>query len=185
MSIEYIGALLGVIIAGGTILGYLWSAFIKPRWLKMKRNAQLLEKIYSELVSNGGKSLRDTVDRIERGQTIQQSFIRHILSDSINGAFEANNAGEYIWANAIYVDLSGRPLANLLGNDWINGVHPDDQNRVFEEWMEAVTQKREFNITYRLVCEEGQITKVKGKAVPIRDANNKVLGFVGSFRIIN
>lgn len=86
MSLEQWSLLVGVVIGGGAILGWFtrklnllfntWHKFIRD-WegeeAGIGRDAvpgvmQRLNKLDGELSNNGGKSLKDTVDRIEKRQ---------------------------------------------------------------------------------------------------------------------
>jgi len=86
MSLEQWSLLVGVVIGGGAILGWFtrklntlfntWHKFIRD-WegesADVGRDAtpgvmQRLNKLDGELSNNGGKSLKDTVDRIEKRQ---------------------------------------------------------------------------------------------------------------------
>lgn len=86
MSLEQWSLLVGVVIGGGAILGWFtrklnllfntWHKFIRD-WegeeAGVGRDAvpgvmQRLNKLDGELSNNGGKSLKDTVDRIEKRQ---------------------------------------------------------------------------------------------------------------------
>lgn len=191
MSIENWGVLFSAIIGGGTILSivvkYSYS-FIKDvikMFKKLSQALDILEKIKNEVGTNGGKSLKDTVCRIERRQVIQQGFIRHILNNQVQGAFEADVNGNYVWVNPTYLDVTGQQLENVINNGWISYIHNEDRNRVQEEWDDSISKQREFNIDCRLVCEEGIITPVRFKANPIRDESERVIGYLGDFRIIN
>ena len=191
MTLEAWGTLLAAIIAAGTILGFAFKYLFK--WCidgvhmlkKITKALDTLEKISNEVVTNGGKSLKDTVNRIERRQVIQQGFVRHLLNHQPVGIFETDNKGNYLWVNPTYLDVVGRQLDELIGRGWISCIHPEDRERISVEWSNAVSQERESNFECRLVCDENVVTRVRFKANPVRNERDEIVCYLGGFKLLN
>ena len=57
--------------------------------------------------------------------------------------------GELTWANAAFLELTGLPLTQVLGGNWLNAVHQDDRAALEDGWERAVADKRDFDHCYR------------------------------------
>ncbi|MEZ5988799.1 MAG: ATP-binding protein [Planctomycetota bacterium] len=90
-------------------------------------------------------------------------------------------------------DLGGRVLfGNRRGRDLLrngrsegsqtlfDGMHPEDEGRVREEWRRAVAASRPFHAEYRHRPVGAEPRWIMGQAEPERDADGRVVGYVGS-----
>ncbi len=66
------------------------------------------------------------------------------------------------------------------GRGWATALHPDDSDRVFDEWRAATSQGREFAAEYRFRTARGEVTWLSGRAVALRDAVGRVGGYIGT-----
>jgi PAS domain S-box-containing protein len=67
-----------------------------------------------------------------------------------------------------------------LGNNWLDAVHEEDKKIILSGWMEAVG-KQETSITeYRFIRPDGSIAWVMGQAMPERNQDNEIIGYVGT-----
>ncbi len=83
-------------------------------------------------------------------------------------------------SDSIYVSPQ---VVTLLGVDqdewltdpycWRNHVHPDDIDRVWEEYQQAFTEHTTLNHEYRMVHEDGTVKWVLEQAFPIKDEQGK------------
>lgn len=139
--------------------------------------------IYAELKPNSGNSLKDTVKRIEDNQLLLMNKHRIIVDDYVTGIVETDEKGDITWANATYLEMVNRDLREILGNGWINSVHPDDRERVYRVWKEAFEQKRAFEEKFHMEKKTGERIAVHGFAYPI-NANEIIRGYVGKFKVV-
>lgn len=150
-------------------------------------------EIKKELTPNGGTSMKDTVNKLAVGidkiavaiDTLSVQGTRmelrqqNILNSVDVPTFETNKTGECVFANKAYLDLIGRSMDEIRGPSWINMIHPDDRSKVQAEWDAAIDQKRNFELTYRIVCREKMVYDVSCVATPI--AGN---GYIGKFESV-
>jgi PAS domain S-box-containing protein len=149
--------------------------------------------IKKELTPNGGTSMKDTVNKlavgIEKISTNMESLAlqgnrmelrqQNILNSVSVPTFETNEQGECTFANRAYLELIGRSMDEIRGPSWINMIHPDDRVKVQAEWDAAIHQRRNFELTYRIVCREKMVYDVSCVASPI--AGN---GYIGKFETV-
>jgi PAS domain-containing protein len=147
---DYIGRLTGgftnVIIflstAGPIIVGFCI-------WLhKIFTDVNFLVK---ELKPNGGSSIRDAINRIDRKlSAIDFSQKTHWNLDTKKPIFITDGDGMLVWANTAFLNIVSRPLEDLLGNGWQNSIHQDDRNNVRVEWSSACKESRPFDFVFRV-----------------------------------
>lgn len=142
-----------------------------------------IETIYEQLTPNSGKSLRDTVKRIEDNQILLMSKHRIIVDDYVTGIIETDEYGNITWANATYLEMVDRDLRDVLGNGWVNSICSKDRDRAFKSWQDAFEQKRAFEETFCMEKYGGEIIHVSGHAYPISDSE-MVKGYIGKFKVI-
>jgi len=143
-------------------------------------------EIKKELTPNGGTSLKDTVNKIAVAVdtlalqgTRMELRQQNILNSVAVPIFETDKNGECVFANKAYLDLIGRSMDEIKGPSWINMIHPEDRTKVQDEWDRAIEQKRNFELTYRIVCREKKVYDVSCVATPI--AGN---GYIGKFETV-
>lgn len=96
------------------------------------------------------------------------------------GEFLTDSLGECIYANEKWSDTTGLWGDSVLGDGWINAVHPDDHEHVASAWREAVKNQTNFEAEYRFVRPDGKIVWVLGKAAPNFADDGRFLGHFGT-----
>ncbi len=76
--------------------------------------------------------------------------------------------------------FTGQTSNEVQGIGWMEAVHPDDRARVLEIWERAVEAKTIYNAEYRLRRRDGEYRWMVAKAVPMRDFDDSVLGWIGT-----
>jgi len=80
------------------------------------------------------------------------------------GIFETDADGNCIFVNETWCSLAGMTSAAAQGRGWVAAVHPDDRQKVFDEWYAAAQAGREFAADYRFCTPEGKVSWLKGSA---------------------
>lgn len=96
------------------------------------------------------------------------------------GIFHTDAAGLYTFVNDRYCELTGIEPDAALGDGWREIVHPEDRERVVDEWRSAANAGRAFALEYRMRSLAGATIWVDGKAEAVRDAKGAVTGYIGS-----
>jgi PAS domain S-box-containing protein len=102
----------------------------------------------------------------------------------------ANSAPVMIWMsgpdklctffNQGWLDFTGRPLEDELGNGWASAVHPKDLERCLEVFLRAFDARDNFEMEYRLRRHDGQYRWVNDVGVPRFGAEGGFQGYIGS-----
>jgi PAS domain S-box-containing protein len=88
--------------------------------------------------------------------------------------------GKRSYVNQRWVDFTGRPLDQELGDSWIAHVHPEDQAEVGRILAAALDGGRPFTVEYRLARRDGEYRWVLDHGAPRRADDGVLLGYVGS-----
>lgn len=151
----------------------------------------LLLQIDKELHPNGGSSTRDVLDecmeylrRAESRQIIGEQKYRAMLSNASYAVFEADSHGECTWVNATYRNLVGKSLEEMQGNGWVNALVPEDREDVYDAWMDAVKQRRDFAMNYRMLDYNDKSILVRCRATHIVDVDGTLAGFFGTITLL-
>jgi PAS domain S-box-containing protein len=144
-----------------------------------------LREILDETKSNGGKSLKDQITRIDRNIHTMSLWLEagYHLEDK-KAIFRTDQNGSFVWVNTAFISLTGRSFEELKGLGWISSVHEEDRSRIAKEWESSVQDKRSFEAEFRIVNSYSEEEKfVRGRAVPITDSPSLV-GYLGNWIII-
>jgi len=80
-----------------------------------------------------------------------------------------------------WVEYTGIPEVEQLGLEWLDlVVHPDDRERVFEQWKGAVAGRHGYDVEYRIRRHDGSYRWFKTRATPLRDRSGRTLQWFGT-----
>jgi PAS domain-containing protein len=168
-----------------TILCSFFSVLAVLVW----RNYIKVKKILYQVTNNGGKSMKDSIDKMEGSidkilvnQTINVKRTQLLWEHNNQGYYECDaDTGACTYANEILCDLFGLPLADFLGFGWLGVIETQsERNRIYQSWLAAVRDNIPYSEEYYITVG-GQRKKVRTRAWTCReDETNKVLKMFGT-----
>jgi PAS domain S-box-containing protein len=138
-----------------------------------------IEKVIYELQPNGGTSLKDSVNRIEKNLALSAQKFAHSIDHDGKGFFQTNQFGDCIEVSPGYCRLVGKTESESLGKRWVYNIHPTDRNRIVQEWREAVANSAYFEAKYSLIDSDGEEVPVIGRASPLKNPQGEIVGYFG------
>jgi PAS domain S-box-containing protein len=114
---------------------------------------------------------------LERRET--EARYQTLTEASPVGIFYADAVGDCLYVNERWCQISGITCNEALGKGWLQGIHPDDRERVFTEWYSPAAQKLPFKSEYRFQgINQTHISWVFGQAVGQIGENGEVKSYV-------
>jgi PAS domain S-box-containing protein len=95
------------------------------------------------------------------------------------GIFRTKPDGYTTYVNPKWSELSGLKFEEALGDNWLVAVHPDDKEKVLENWKFKTEIQKPSNTEYRFLHKDGSVVWVIGNAVP-EWINNEINGYIGT-----
>jgi PAS domain S-box-containing protein len=143
------------------------------------RVAELTQKM-DELTAAAAQARAD-----EQALRLNEARFRTLATSAPVGIFETDPAGECIFVNERWSQITGTPCEEGLGSGWTRSIHPEDRERVFSTWLAAAQQGREFSMEYRFCPRQGAVTWVVVSAVGLRDDSGVIVKYIGTVTDIN
>lgn len=177
-------------ITGG--VGLLWKYFLKKKYEEFKiahnnltkivEYIPTIENIHAELKPNGGSSIRDAINRIERNLTLQDQKVSALVKSLPMGTWMFDANGKCIDVNIQLCRMVDRTESELLGDNWINQILEKEEVR--DEWHRAVEGIMDFNMTYTFVLPDKTTKRVQCVAFQLRNEKGNLIGFLGTLNEI-
>lgn len=185
MTWETASYIVAVIVPCSGVAIFLYRRYISPIHAKVK-------VIWAEATANGGKSIKDTVTRIDtvvkeiRDQLAASANRSRILLQSHDTpVFETDAQGEYVWVNDAYLELVGRPLTDITQSGWFTHVRQKERELIRAEWEAAIEQERDFDMNYTIHNHKLHTSAyVRARASVLRGQTGNVMGYLGSIEVL-
>src|SRR5690606_4530224 len=88
--------------------------------------------------------------------------------------------GDHDYFNARWYEFTGAPPGSTDGEDWETMFHPDDRERAWQTWRRCLATGEPYEIEYRLRHHSGEYRWTLGRAMPVRDAQGKIVRWIGT-----
>ena len=160
-SLEIIGIALS--LAGGfcASMAWGWKFIVKPT-IKLYKSQQGLvdsvEDIKKELTTNGGSSIKDTVNRIDRRQIMIDKRSKAIFYNIEQAILEVDENGNILWANELFHKMMG--TKNLKGLDWVSYIDEPQRENFLREFESCSEKLRELR--FETISTDGKSLKFLG-----------------------
>jgi PAS domain S-box-containing protein len=82
------------------------------------------------------------------------------------------------YVNPCWLAVTGRPLAQELGDGWVTRVHPNDLDRCLATYHWAFEARQEFRVSFRLQHRDGTYRPVAALGLPRLDGRGALQGYL-------
>jgi diguanylate cyclase (GGDEF)-like protein/PAS domain S-box-containing protein len=105
---------------------------------------------------------------------------RILAASAPTGIFELDAEGVFLYGNTCFHRLMGSDQAEFNNEIWLEAIHPDDRDRLYAEWAAAMALNREFELEYRIVGDDDEITWVLSRAAKAQGGDGESPTFIGT-----
>lgn len=180
------GAASAVVAIGGVINRF-GIRPVKQFWIEWqaqrKMMLQLQERmdlISNEFLPNNGTTLRDAVDKLTKQLFFLDQQTKMMLGNQMDhGVFITNEKGDIMWANALFLKITGRTLEEIQGKGWKTAVSLNHRNKVVEEWKSCIEDDRGFEMDFLFETPDKQEIHVHCTTTKVIGKDSKAIGFIG------
>gem|GEM_PF-6897356 len=116
-----------------------------------------------------GDQLRESE---ERWRTLAETLPQLVWSATADGG------ADYLSAQC--QRFCGRAEAELVGEGWLDVIHPDDRAATAEAWSTAVLTEGLYNVDYRIRRADGVYRWFTVRGAPLRDRSGRAYKWVGA-----
>jgi PAS domain S-box-containing protein len=96
-----------------------------------------------------------------------------------------NETGSCNFLSIKWEELTGRAINEGFDLGWINFVHPDDKEKIFQSWKQSVDKKSSFEAKLRLINKHNKYTTCLISTSPRYDSNDRFIGYIGIMQDIS
>jgi PAS domain S-box-containing protein len=93
--------------------------------------------------------------------------------------WRANTGSECDYFNERWLDFRGRPMEQEIGNQWAEGVHPDDLQGCLKTYLDCFARRESFEMHYRLLRKDRVYRWILDRGVPFF-IGDEFRGYIGS-----
>jgi PAS domain S-box-containing protein len=94
--------------------------------------------------------------------------------------WRANTTSECDYFNDRWLLFRGRALDEETGNQWAEGVHPEDFDGCLKTYLESFARREIFEMHYRLKRADGEYRWIFDRGVPFYADDGAFQGYIGS-----
>lgn len=108
-----------------------------------------------------------------------ESFYRQTLESIPGMVFTTRPDGYCDYQSQQWVDYTGIPMTEHLGDGWNSLLHPEDRPRAFAAWRAAVEDRAPYDLEYRVRRHDGAYEWFRVIGRPIRDGDGRIVRWFG------
>ncbi len=116
------------------------------------------------------------VEALERGQRYWEQ-IANSLPQLI---WTCDPEGNCDFLSQQWASYTGVPVEQQLDAGWLQQIHWDDRDRLIAAWRQSVATETPLAIEFRIRRHDDEYRWFYTRAEPLRDANGKILRWIGS-----
>lgn len=152
--------------------------FIRKKWYVPGK--AFFEKVNYEINNNGGKSIKDLVEKTNVNLQKLLATQEAMLSISEQAIFKCNEDGDCTFANESLCELYGAAMEDMLGFGWVNFIKESERDAAEKNWKRSIQHDRQITYSYTVVNgDTGKEIPCYYRAAIKRDAENKIISILG------
>ncbi|MEG4801847.1 PAS domain S-box protein [Microcoleus sp. ARI1-B5] len=153
--------------------------------LKSGATDYVLKRRLTRLVPSIERALREVQERIDRScaqaQRIESEARFRMMADTAPVMIWMTDTDKLCdYFNKVWLDFTGRTLAQEMGTGWMETVHPDDLQQCLDTCGSAFDARVEYGFECRMRRYDGEYRWVLGRGVPRYRPDRTFAGYIAS-----
>ncbi len=114
-----------------------------------------------------------------------ENLFRTLAQGAPVGIFRTDRTGCCLYVNERWCEITGIAADLAAGEGWAASLHPEDRERVFDEWRQAIAAGKPFVSEYRFLSQDGTVRWVVGQAQPEHNQAGDLIGYIDTITDIS
>ncbi|MEG3987056.1 PAS domain S-box protein [Microcoleus sp. S28C3] len=150
----------------------------RPDGTKFPQELSLTMLAGGEIIS----IVRDITNRkqVESALRASQRRYQTLAEASPVCIFHTDPSGNCLYVNQRWSEITGLNAELAAETGWMDAIHPDDTDRVKNEWYRAIIEKFPFKSEYRFQRPDGRVIWVIGQAIAEIGDKQEIKGYIGT-----
>lgn len=111
---------------------------------------------------------------------LSQSEYEVVVEQAPIMIWRSNTTGECDYFNDRWLRFRGRSMEQESGNQWTEGVHPEDLHSCLSTYLDAFEKREPFEMVYRLRRNDGVYRWIHDTGAPFFADDHRFQGYIGS-----
>ena len=124
-------------------------------------------------------TIREAVEEAQEASPGGDARYRDMIEAMPEILFTALPNGRIDFINHQFYEYTGQSVGSFGEAGWFGALHPEDAATIPVRWREAIETGETFNAEYRFRSSEGSYRWFRCRAVPLRDAANRITKWFG------
>lgn len=168
-----------------TWLAFIAAAAVALRYLcRLCRYARDYVKAWLALPLVTQETSRE-IAQLRQMLTLSKGRSRALMDTMPYPIWESDHNGDCLFANRRMLEVLNVGFEQVRGKAWEQRIHPEDRERVYEAWYQAVSNKTDFELSYRWVDSHNRPVPISVVCRRIFDESNTVLGWIANVTVLD
>ena len=127
-------------------------------------------------------TVNDVSDLVRATEALTQSeeMFRGLCASSPTGVYKARIDGYVLYVNPVLANMWQMTEEEMLGHGWQQRVHPEDMQRLAENWLRTNAGGESYEHVFRIVLPSGETRWIHGRSTAVRNAEGRPTASVGT-----